>query len=81
MDTIINIRIVIRWFLLALSVTSVTFVFYYFVCCFSKKKWCRIALVGILLAVSIGAYVLNHRTPKVVHMREDVLYIKPSNYE
>ena len=78
-DTLTNIRIVVRWFLVALSVTCVTIVFYQFVSCFSKKKWCRIALVGILLAVSIGAYVLNHRTPKVVYMKEDVLYIKPIN--
>ena len=76
-DTLTNIRIVVRWFLVALSVTCVTIVFYQFVSCFSKKKWYRIALVGVLIAISVGAYVLNHRTPKVHRMQEDVLYIKP----
>lgn len=76
-DGALILRIVIRWFLVALMCGAVTFMFYYFVCCFVKKKWQRIALVGVLIAVSIAAYVINHRPPKVVQMKEDVLYVRP----
>jgi hypothetical protein len=78
-DTLTNIRIVVRWLLVMVSLSAVTFMFWYFVCCFTKKKWCRIALVGVLMAISITAYVLNHRHPDVVTLHEDVLYIKPNS--
>ena len=51
--------------------------FWAFAGAFVKKKSIRIALVGILMAISITAYVLNHRTPRVVHMKENTLYISP----
>ena len=66
-----------RWIFVFISCSAVIFMFWYFACAFTKNKWCRIALVGILMFISIGAYVLNHREPKVVHMKENVLYIKP----
>ncbi len=78
-NTIITIRIIVRWLLVAISLSGVVFMFWYFACAFTRKRWCRITFVGILIAISITAYVLNHRTPKVHYMKEDVLYIKPSS--
>jgi uncharacterized membrane protein SirB2 len=77
-DITLLYHIILRWALVALSLAGVTLIFYYFACAFTKNKWCRIALVGILMFISIGAYVLNHRPNKVYYQKEDVLYIKPS---
>ena len=78
-DFALILRIVIRWFLVALACSAIVCLFWSFAGAFAQKKSVRIALVGILMFISIGAYVLNHRTPKVVHMKEDTLYIKPNN--
>ena len=77
LDLTQDIRIIARWFLVLLSCSAVVCMFWSFSGCFSKKKWYRITLVGILMFISIGAYVLNHRQPSVVRMEEDVLYVKP----
>ena len=78
-DFALILRIVIRWFLVLLSCSAVACMFWAFAGAFVKKKSIRIALVGILIFISITAYVLNHRHPEVVRMREDTLYIKPNN--
>ena len=78
-ESALILRIVIRWFLVLLSCSAVVCLFWSFAGAFVKKKSIRIALVGILMFISIGAYVLNHRTPSTVRMKENVLYIKPNS--
>ena len=75
----IILRIVIRWFLVALACSAVVCLFWNFACAFTQRRWCKIAFVGILISISVTAYVLNHRTPKVHRMQEGVIYIKPNS--
>jgi len=77
-ETAIIFRIIVRWLLVGISLSAVTCVFWYFACAFTRKRGYRIAFVGILIAISVTAYVLNHRTPKVHRMQENVLYIRPN---
>jgi len=74
----VTLQSVIRWIFITISFSAVVCLFWSFAGVFTQKKWFKITLVGIMIFVSVGAYVLNNGRSKVVYQKEDVLYIKPA---
>ena len=76
-DWVITLRIIGRWVLVAISFSAVICSFWCFAGVFVKKKLFRICLVSIMISICVFAYIMNHRSYKVVRMQENVLYVKP----
>ena len=57
------------------SLSTVVLLIWYFVCMFTQKKIKRICIVVIIVIFGVFLYIQSR--PKVVHMKEDVLYVKP----
>jgi uncharacterized membrane protein len=81
-DEYFLIRKLLRKIPLIIALVGVSCMFYYF---FSdvifqrhRNKVIR-SLAGtlILIALSAGIYLATHYHPKVVYMKEDVMYVKP----
>lgn len=64
--------------MIVLSLGATSFMFWYFVGVFVKKKVIRFTLVVLMISLCVFAYLMNHRTNKVVIMKEDVLYVLPN---
>jgi hypothetical protein len=78
-DTAIFLRIVGRYCLVLLSITGVSFMFWYFIGVFVKKINIKIPLLILMIAFCVFLYIMNHRKPNVIYMHEDVLYVIPKN--
>ena len=68
----------LMYFLIGLSFCGVALIMYYFVSVFVKRKVFRILFTALMISICVFAYILNHRKPSVVIMREDVLYVAPN---
>lgn len=66
-----------QWGLVALELSAVTCIFWAFVGAFTNKKRNKMISVAFMIAISIFVYIEFNKTPKVVHMKEDVLYVQP----
>jgi hypothetical protein len=76
MDTT-TIHIIRQWTFVAISLSAVVCIFYQFVKVFIKNKIIRFALVGLMVALCVFWYIESHKSPDVIIMREDTLYILP----
>lgn len=66
-----------KWFVAFISFSAVGTIFYAFAGVFTKKKLIKWLVTVVLVCFSFFIYWQTHKEPKVVHMQEDVLYIKP----
>jgi len=80
-DFRIIIEIIGRYFAIIFVVSSVTIIFYHFICIFCKKKWLKYLITAIILSLCLFWYIESKKEPKIVRMKEDVLYIKPMEKE
>jgi hypothetical protein len=80
-DTLTLGRIIMRWGLVALELSAVVCIFWAFVGAFTDKKRNKIITVILMVAISILVYMEFHKTPKIIHMKEDVIYIHPKHTE
>ena len=85
MNLSIGFRIIIgiigRYFAIMFVVSSVTIIFYHFICIFCKKKWLKYLITAIILSLCLFWYIESKKEPKIVRMKEDILYIKPMEKE
>jgi len=57
------------------SLSTVVLLIWYFSGVFTQKKTKRICIVVIIVIFGVFLYIQSR--PKVIHMKEDVLYVKP----
>jgi len=76
MDKLVTIRVILRYLAGGISFLGVGVILYSFSGIFTKKKIIRYIATVLLVVVSIFMYN-EWKTPKVVKMKEDVIYIKP----
>jgi len=57
------------------SLSTVVLLIWYFTGVFTRKKVKRMCAVVII--VIFGVFLYLHNRPKTVHMKEDVLYVRP----
>ena len=77
----IVIGMIARYSAIMFVVSSVTIIFYHFIYIFCKKKWLKYLITAIILTLCLFWYIESKRGPKIVRMKEDVLYIKPMEKE
>jgi hypothetical protein len=75
----ITIQIILWWFLTGLLVLSVICILWAFAGAFTKKKWAKAIITGVLTTVCLLWYIESRKPPSVIHMKEDVLYIHPKS--
>jgi hypothetical protein len=65
------------WFAAFIPFVGVGCIFYAFAGAFTKKKINKYLITILLVVLSFFIYWLINKPSKVVHMREDVIYVKP----
>ena len=73
--------IIVRWIFVAIVIVCLACLYWAIAKCFAKSKQFCLLLWTLMVIMSIFIYVLAHKKPTVVRMKEDVLYIKPTIQE
>ena len=79
METITQIRIISRYFAVAIVAVGVTTIFYSFSGIFKCKTWVRCLITALMLSACIYFYIDSKRPPDIIRMKEDQLYILPKS--
>ena len=71
------IEVLKRWTFVAISVVASACIVWSFAGVFVSKVSHKMVILLLAIVFAITVYTLTHQRPSVVHMKEDVLYIKP----
>jgi hypothetical protein len=66
-----------KWLIALIPFSGVGIIFYSFAGIFTQKKLYKYLITALLVCFCYYIYYEINKPPKVVHMQEDVLYIKP----
>jgi len=82
LDWEVTLLILARYTFMLISFSAGSCIIYHFFkVFFEKHKYRKLicySLTAIVIALCLTWYILDHRQPRVVYMKEDVLYIKPA---
>lgn len=74
-----TLRMIGHWAMILFGMFSVGVIIHSFSGVFCKKACYRWLLTAVIMVMSVGGYMWYKEGPKVVRMKEDVLYILPKS--
>ena len=72
-----KVDLLIHWTFRIISFSACICIFWAVAGIFSKKTKTKVISVIAMVLFCVSVYAITHYQPKVVQMKEDVLYIKP----